>query len=76
MPKRKADINIGYRAASEIRRLFDNMTRAAVVIGCDKSLLYTWEQGKAPSAMYLARLHEIGADVLWILTGKENKNVY
>ncbi len=74
MAKRKADINIGYRAFREVERLFGNMTKAAVSIGCKKRLIYDWNQGVSPSAIYLVRLHEIGADVLWILTGKETKN--
>lgn len=73
MAKMKSDITIGYRAMSEVRRLFGSMTQAAKVIGCKKRLIYDWGSGTAPSAIYLVRLHEIGADVLWILTGKENK---
>lgn len=74
MAKRKSDISIGYRAAYECRRLFEGPKQAADIIGCNRRLLYEWEQGAAPSAIYLVRLHEIGADVLWILTGKETKN--
>lgn len=73
MGRRKADINIGYRATSEVMRLSKSTKHACQILGCKRELLKSWRNGVAPSAIYLVRLHEIGADVLWILTGKENK---
>lgn len=68
--RKTADIGIGYRAAAEVRRLFPKKKHAIIAIGCGKNVLYEWSCGIAPSAIYLARLHELGADVIWILTGK------
>ena len=68
--KKRPDIGIGYRAAAEVRRLFPKRRHAIAAIGCGRNLLYEWECGMAPSALYLARLHAVGADVIWILTGK------
>lgn len=72
MAKRKGDIGIGYRAASECRRLFKGTKEACDSIGCSHNLVNEWGRGLTPSALYLARLHELGADVIWILTGKKN----
>ena len=71
MPQRKAELDIGYRAAYETRRLFDRVKDATAAIGCYRRTICDWEHGVAPSAMYLARMHELGADVIWILTGKK-----
>lgn len=68
--RKTADIGIGYRAAAEVRRLFPKKKHAIIAIGCGKNVLYEWSCGIAPSAIYLARLHDLGADVIWILTGK------
>ena len=43
------------------------------MIGCDKKAIGGWENGAAPDAIHLQRLHEIGADVIYILTG-DRKN--
>lgn len=64
---------IGYRAYSEALRLFQTAKEAAKVIGCGKNVVYSWMNGTSPSAMHLARLYFLGADVIWILTGKKNK---
>ena len=75
MARRKADINIGYRAASEVIRLSKSTKHACEIMGCNRELLKGWRHGVAPSAIYLVRLHEIGADIIWILTGeKKNEN--
>lgn len=70
--KRKSDIRIGQRAYAEVCRLFpdEKLTAVARQIGCDKHAIYSWRDGFAPSAMFLARLLQLGADVDWILTGK------
>ena len=70
--KKKCDVNIGYRAVQEVFRLFPGTTKSALAaIGCGKCVINEWGKGVAPSAKYLARLHELGADVIWILTGKK-----
>ena len=51
-------------------RLFPTHPAAAAALGSDRKIVYTWHQGNAPTAIYLQRLHELGADVLYILTGQ------
>lgn len=70
MARRKADVQIGYRAEEEVFRLFPSHPAAAAALGSDRKIVYTWHQGNAPTAIYLQRLHELGADVLYILTGQ------
>jgi hypothetical protein len=70
MPQKKAELEIGHRAAYETRRLFDRVKDATGAIGCNRKAINEWEHGSAPSTIYLARMHELGADVIWILTGK------
>lgn len=78
MPRRKARIEIGQRAVEELERLYDvkkygNKLLVSKMIGCDKKAIGGWENGAAPDAIHLQRLHEIGADVIYILTG-DRKN--
>lgn len=70
--KRKSDIRIGQRAYSEVCRLFPDKKWAYItrLIGCSDKIIYSWRDGSTPSAMFLARLLELGADIEWILTGK------
>ena len=61
---------IGQRMAAEARRIckenswnLEKFTAAATY--------YSWEKkGRTPTADYLAKLHELGGDVIWVLTGK------
>ena len=74
MPRRKARLEIGHRAFEELERLYDvkkhgNKLLISKIIGCDKKAISSWEVGAAPDAIHLQRLHEIGADVIYILTG-------
>lgn len=66
----KTDPKISKRACSEICRLWTSSAEAAREIGCNENTIYAWQRGAAPSAVHLAMLHEHGADVIWILTGK------
>lgn len=70
--KRKSEIEIGVRMCAEIRRLFPDksLREIARVLGCNKNAINAWEDGCTPSAMYLARIHRLGGDVIWILTGE------
>lgn len=70
---KKHDPSIGYRAYEEVLRLFPSIKQGALVIGCGKNVVYDWHCGMSPTAVYLARLYELGADVIYILTGKKNK---
>lgn len=67
---KRAQIEIGKRAFEETFRLFDRMKDAVKAIGVgNNTTIYGWMQGDAPSAKYLQRLHYLGADVIYILTG-------
>ncbi len=71
MPKHKADVTIGHRMFEELWRLFPNFSvrKIAARIGCERKSIWEWEKGTTPSAIYLARLHVLGGDVMWVLTG-------
>lgn len=70
MPKSIPQIEIGQRAFEEVSRLFDSQRVAKEMLGISsKQLLYDWMEGVAPSAKYLQRLHYLGADIIYILTG-------
>lgn len=71
---KKPDIAIGYRAVSEVKRLFPKRKHAVIAIGCGNDALKEWGCGVAPSAVQLARLCELGADVVWILTGRRTNH--
>lgn len=71
MPKRKADVRIGYRAAEEALRLSDySVAHAAVLLGGERKLVYTWADGCAPTAIFMQRLYEMGTDIPYILSGR------
>lgn len=71
--KHTPDIEIGFRAAAEVDRLFRTRAAAARALGVDRKLPRYWEQGTAPSAFVLLKLHYAGADVMYILTGRRSK---
>jgi uncharacterized protein YmfQ (DUF2313 family) len=74
MPKSRPQIEIGKRAFEEVSRLFDSQKLAKEMLGMSSNqLLYDWMVGVAPSAKYLQRLHYLGADVIYILTGKKKE---
>ena len=73
MKQWKGDVCIGYRAHSEVLRLFPKMKDAERKIGMRHDNLNAWSRGVCPSAKYLARLHKAGADVIWILTGERSR---
>lgn len=74
MPESTPQIEIGKRAFEEVSRLFDSQKVAKEMLGISsKQLLYDWMNGVAPSAKYLQRLHYLGADVIYILTGDKNE---
>ncbi len=73
--KRKSDITIGSRAFEEIFRLCPDSSNIDICrrLGCNSKTLNSWNNGFAPSAMFLARIAAIGGDVQYILTGKRLK---
>ena len=64
------NIAIAHRVAAEIKRIFPKRKHAAIAIGCGADTIKDWGHGVAPLPSELARMHELGADVIWILTGK------
>lgn len=71
----KAQIEIGKRAAEEVFRLFEKSKDAQrAICGNNNGLIYHWQEGVAPSAKYLQRLHYCGADVIYILTGRRSEH--
>ena len=56
MSRRKATLDIGYRAAEELYKLFPKNKAAATAIGCDRKAIRFWELGCAPDAIHLQRL--------------------
>ena len=74
--KRKSDIRIGQRYVVAARQLFPDISdkKIAKIIGCSPGMLYEWQEGKAPSGIYMQRLCYLGADINWILTGRSKQN--
>lgn len=72
----KPQVEIGKRAFEEVIRIYPKMKDAKNSLGISSNLLlYDWLRGVAPSAKYLQRLCYVGADVIYILTGKrKNEN--
>ena len=66
----KSDITIGHRAYEEVLRIFPRMIDATTAIGCKDCNIYSWQRGVCPSAKFLARLIDVGADVYYILKGR------
>ena len=61
--RNRPDIDIGIRMAEE----------AENKKGFDRRLLWHWRNGRSPSAIWLARLHFCGGDVIYVLTGRRGK---
>lgn len=70
MPKVKGDINIGKRAREEIDKIFATLPQAANALRCDRKVFICWSNGTTPDTMQLAKMHYLGCDVMYILTGK------
>lgn len=70
--KHKCDISVGRRMFEELCRLFPNKTNAEVcrILGCDRKSCLYWSKGETPSPIWLQRLHYLGGDVIYVLTGK------
>lgn len=70
--KKKKDCRIGERTFEEVGRLFKSKIFAARVLGISKNLLYEWKHGTVPSAFYIAKIHYLGGDAMYILTGQRS----
>ena len=73
MAKIKGDVQIGYRAFEEIKRLYPSIKTAIIRTRCSKTSIYAWRDGQVPDGFNLAKLHYGGADVIYILTGKRSE---
>lgn len=71
MSMKKASIDVGFRAAEEVRSHFGTVYAAAKAIGVHFQTIYKWEEeGATPSAFCLVAMAENGVDIHYILTGK------
>lgn len=75
MSEMRKDPRIGKRAAGEFHRLCGEETAqdTAERIGLTVQAVQSWGNGVAPGGFMLKLLHEAGADVLYILTGRRTE---
>ena len=70
---RLRDFGIAERTTEEVSKLGDTPLEIAKLIGCPAQLVRYWlDSTYTPSAYYLRRFHELGCDVIYILTGKHS----
>ena len=71
---KKADVNIGYRAAEEVSRLvsekYGTLKNLFRRMNLMYKLYYNWQCGDTPDGRSLAKLLDAGADVVYILSGR------
>lgn len=73
---RLRDFGIAERTAEEISKLGNTPQKIANLLGCPTRLVRYWLDGiYTPSAYYLRRFHELGCDVIYILTGNRSGGV-
>mgnify|MGYP001810203444 CR=1 FL=1 len=62
----------GIRLKEEVDKIFEKTSHVAIsrALGVADPTLRGWESGRDIGNDCLARLHELGADVIYILTGK------
>lgn len=69
---RHVDPDMCIRSVQEIRKLGRDPGIIASKIGCSRQLVNYWLSGDGiPGAYYLRKLHELGCDILYIITGGE-----
>lgn len=71
MRRKIADINIGFRMYEEADRMFGSAKNAAEAMRCERSAVYAWRNGIAPSALLLSKFAALGGDVVYVLTGRK-----
>lgn len=73
--KHKGELGIGERAAEELLRKFPNLTEARICqrIGLKRKSLWELKHGTTPGGFLLQRMCFEGCDVLYILTGRREK---
>lgn len=70
---RYRDYGISQRTSEEVSRLGESPRDIGKLLGCPAKLVRSWLSGEyTPSAFYLRRFHELGLDVIYILTGNHN----
>ena len=75
MAKHKGDIEIGHRMVEEMDRIRCTQRKTVKQLGFKKSCLNEWRNGGTPGGYMLARLHYLGGDVMYVLTGtRSNQN--
>lgn len=68
---RYRDYDITLRTSEEVSKLGSTPGEIAKIIGCPTQIVRSWLSGEfTPSAHYFRRFHEVGCDVLYILTGE------
>lgn len=67
--------DITSRLSEEFRRLGYIQVDIAKKLDCNPVVVHAWVSGRnLPQAFYLAKLHQIGYDVIYILTGERTRN--
>ena len=68
------DPAMGARLSEEILRLGITNAEIATRIGCHPPKVSDWACGRSiPYSWYLARLYELGCDVIYILVGERTR---
>ncbi len=70
MGKRNGDIEMGHRMLEELHRLYGTSASVVRNFRCNYNTMYSWEMGATPGGVFLAKLHYVGGDVIYVLTGK------
>lgn len=68
----KADIEIGRRAFEFFNARPEGVIAYCKKVGISHNTVYAWLYGNTPSVYFLVKLHSLGADVMYILTGARN----
>ncbi|WP_226941881.1 XRE family transcriptional regulator [Pseudooceanicola spongiae] len=69
------DIERGARLREERERLGQSQTLFAKAAGASKGSQILYEKGRAPTADYLAAIGELGADIIYVLTGRKGQDI-
>lgn len=71
---KKRDPEMSARLVEEIFRLGYTQTELAKMLGCNYNSVTRWlNNGDVPYGYYMKRLYEVGADVVYILTGERTR---
>ena len=70
--RKKTDIEIGKRFVSQLYRIFPGASnrKIARILRCSQTNIQTWNEGKTPGAIFLARSIEHGCDIHYVLTDR------